>query len=367
MKNKSNNSIGRPIVIQSSQTSVQGGVVSDISSVLKKLFDTIFKGLDKLIDGLGWEKQEERQVERDGLTWVDRTYKTGSSKKVFVSFAPCDDSGKRCNLVMKAQGCKDFVKSNILISKIDDYVTEYASENELGSNEGQISADASTKVCRITLQRVTSSKGVDSINLMKIQANYPIQLAVEDVQAVVNDDEFVDSLQYDEPQSFEITEVPSEENPDEFEYDVNEIENDIVDGSMSYEELLKAAVRLSFDIQSLCWGAKGPRMEELKSKAYNWTWTVQNAIDMFAQLMVSETHVVPHLGKLATGGTGGVDMSQGFDLEEGLTVLEKSIDKFVNELENHYVNLPHEVQKRVDDMLFELKNGFQNNVKRAMM
>lgn len=384
MKKKSNKSDGRPIVVQSSQP-IQSSVMEDIVSIIKGLFNTVCKGVDKLLEGSGYKPEGKAKPIKpedsgDGYgAGIIRTYKAGTGETVVVTIIDCDEnnSGELFYVKIECQGHRTFEKDKVRKNRIEKLVDNYI-DDELGaSNEGEVNnndaegtegqVDASCRICKVTLQRVTSSTGVDSINLMKIQANYPIKLAMEDVEEVVDSDEFVNSLQEDEPQSFEITQVPGEENPDELEYDVNEIGNDEVDTSMSYEELLKAAAKFSFDIQCIGWGAKGPDMDNLRSRLFNFKWAAESAIDLFANLMVSETHVVPHLGKLPTGGTGGVDMSQGFDYQEGLTVLDKSIDKFIQTLEEHYINLSHEIQKRVDDLIFELKNGNSANIKRAMM
>lgn len=377
MKKKSNTRGGRPIVVQSSQP-IQAGVIEDIVSIIKGLFNTVCKGIDKILEGNGYKTEGKARPIKpedsgDGYgAGIVRTYQAGSGERVVVTIIDCDEnnSGKEFYIKIECDGHKTFEKEPVRKDRIEKLIDNYI-DSELGaSNEGEVKdnpgdVDASKKICKVTLQRVTSGKE-DTINLMKIQANYPIQLAMEDVQEVVEDDEFADTLT-EEPQSFEITEVPSEENPNEIEYDVNGIENDEVDTSMSYEELLKAAAKFYFDLLSLAWGAKGTDMEDLRNRVSNFRWTAESAFNMFAELMVAETHVVPHLGKLATGGTGGVDMSQGFDYQEGLTVLDKSTDKFIQTLEEHYINLSHEVQKRVDDMIYELKNGYGGNIKRAMM
>lgn len=379
---KKNNRIGKPIVVQSAQK-VQAGVLEDVMSIIKGLFSTLCKGIDKVLEGSGYKPEGKAapvKATKEHGPGYKRQYKTtkheaGSGDVVTVEVVKTnpDGSGDNVDVKISCEGHKTFEKKNVPEKKVQKYIEDYM-DSELGASyEGEVAdtseddenVDASSKVCRVTLQRVTCGTE-DTINLMKIQANYPIQLAMEDVQQVVEDDNFVDGLGQ-EPQSFEITEVPSEDNPDELEYNVDEIGNEEVDPSMSYEELLKAAAKFSFDIQCIGWGAKGPDMDNLRSRLFNFKWAAESAIDLFANLMVSETHVVPHLGKLPTGGTGGVDMSQGFDYQEGLTVLDKSIDKFIQTLEEHYINLSHEIQKRVDDLIFELKNGNSANIKRAMM
>lgn len=376
MKKKAKAPTGKPITIQSAQATVQAGVVDDISSIIKKLFDTIFKGIDSIFKDRGYEHAGETVQEVDNSEFTINWWHTGEQGvDIAVGYCPIDGCTDAVNIVVGLGSCKKntpmkewgnvkkYSNQKLGGNKLKQIAQQFA--ESVGKSLEEPVTNAS-KCLRVTLQRVTSGKE-DTINLMKIQANYPIQLAMEDVQEVVDDDEFIDSLQYDEPQSFEITEVPSEENPDELEYDVNEIDSMEVDGSMSYEELLKAAAKFYFDLLSLAWGAKGTDMEDLRNRVGNFKWTAESAFNMFAELMVAETHVVPHLGKLATGGTGGVDMSQGFDYQEGLTVLDKSIDKFIQTLEEHYINLSHEVQKRVDDMIYELKNGYGGNIKRAMM
>lgn len=81
------------------------------------------------------------------------------------------------------------------------------------SNEDSEDTSASRKL-NITLKKVMGEKSI-SINLVKINANYSIEDALQDIDNVVSDDSFIDQLPEDKEISYEIT-------SDDTEYDVNE-------------------------------------------------------------------------------------------------------------------------------------------------
>ena len=203
MKKKSNKSDGRPIVIQSSH-SIQAGVVDDVSSIIKKLFDTIFKGIDSIFKDCGYEHAGETVQEVDDSEFTINWWHTGEKGvDIAVGYCPVDGSSDAVNVVVGLGSCKKntpmkewrnvkkYPNQKLGGNKLKQIAQEFAQSVGKSLEEPVTN---STKCLRVTLQRVTSSTGVDSINLMKIQANYPIKLAMEDVEEIVDNNEFVDTL-----------------------------------------------------------------------------------------------------------------------------------------------------------------------------
>lgn len=342
------------------QSKVQAGLVSDITSTIKKLLETICKGLDKLFDSKGYSQKDEEEIEEDGLKGFRRTYESGTGELVAVEIFQTNEKPELFTVNIRANGHREVTKKRVNKNKIDDVVTDYMDQEGLGTNEGKIydDADASKKL-QVSLKKVNCSTGTE-IHLTAINANYNIIEAMTDLNAVLADDEFVDTLS-EEDQSFEIVEVT-----DADEYDVEPMDGQINTDS-SYEELLRAAVECKNDLQCVAWGAKGIDMESLKRAAGEYIWSIDCAIELFANLMIQYTGRVPHLSQLCSGYSSQVDMSEGLEYSEGLQVIKNSIDNCIDVFEALYVNLEHDVQKRVDDILVDLKNYAGNKVARALM
>lgn len=349
---------------QPQNVSVQAGAVTegiaDGVSLSKKFFNTLFKGLDKLLDIKGWETKHKGIVTVDGEEWSQYQYRSGSDDIVDVYIRPDESSRGHIDLVIKYAGKSYPCKHNpIKKEKLQDYITTFMDEHDLGSNEGQVTSTAASNKIQVTLKRVTAGTE-DTINLVAISANCNISAANHMLDDVLADDEFTDMIT-EEPVSYEIVEVE-----DEDEYDVNEIDNSEVDTSSCYEDMLRAAVILSNDIHSIIWGAKGLKLKELRDQLECRTWDCRNFINTLAELVVEKTGKIPHLSQYCNE-SDIPDLSAGFGIESGIRVAQHSFEQFIDTIEGYYVNLDHDVQTLVDQWIRDLKKQCEYFMERQLM
>lgn len=334
---------------------VQASVIDDVSSIVKKLFDTIFKGIDKLLDGRGYDKKDEKEVEDGGHAGTETIYESGNGDQVSVQVFQTNDNPEQFTVIVKAKGHKEVVKKNVKRNKIDDIITTYM-DSELGAtNEGPIE---SSKRLQVTLKRVTASSGAE-IHLTAINANYSIVEAMTDLDTILADDEFANMVT-DEPKSFEITEVE-----DEDEYDVNEMDEDEeVDTTETYANMFFAALQLQYNLQYIHWGARGEQFAEIHRMVDSIMWCARENVDVLAELMVEKTGVVPHPG---TAQFATLPDPDGLDFQASLEYAITSIHDFINVLEGYYVNLDHDVQGQLDSWIRDMKKNADYFMKRQTL
>ena len=353
MKKKTNTS-GRPIA-------VQAGVIDDVSSIVKKLFDTIFKGIDKLLDGRGYDKKDSKEVDVDdspsgeNYFGTETIYESGNGDQVKVTVVQTSKNPDKFTVTVKANGHREIVKKNVKSNKIDDVVTSYMDSELSATNEGPIE---SSKRLQVTLKRVAASTGAE-IHLTAINANYSIVEAMTDLDVILADDEFANMIT-DEPKSFEITEVE-----DEDEYDVNEMDEDEeVDTTETYSSMFFAALQLQYNLQYIHWGAKGEQFAEIHRMVDSIMWCAREHVDVLAELMVEKTGVVPHPG---TAQFAQLPDPDGLNFQSSLEYAITSIHDFIDVLEGYYVNLDHDVQGQLDSWIRDMKKNADYFMKRQTL
>lgn len=328
--------MARKLVVQAGD---KLNAIKDGLSISRQLFNKVFNLFDSITKALDWKLAKEKDITtKDGRPGKLYEYDTSSGVRVtmMVGFYPDDDSV--VDLSLSAKGLQGVDRVKLPQNMVDTVLQKWCQHHKLGKIE-------SAKSLKVTLSRVCAGTE-DTINLTAINANYNITAALDDLNNVLDSEEFVDSLTEDE-QSFEIVEVP-ESN----EYDVNPI--DEVDVNSTYHELLGAAIRLYHDAQSIRWGAKGLQMHELYSVIDNKLWDYRYWIDMLAELVVEKTGQVPHISSYCNS-QDAIDTSAGFDVENGIRTFQHCLQEFVSILEGYYVNLDHDIQNIVDGWIRECK------------
>lgn len=145
---------------------------------------------------------------------------------------------KNMGVVLTLGGKNKVEKTNITASRVDSEIKQYrrkfdvdhkatlirqtvqfmfteVDEEETPAPEEE-NANASTKM-NIRLKKITNGNDIE-VRLMKINANYAMSDALEDVDKIISDDDFVDQLPEGEEINYEVT-------SDETDYDVNECED----------------------------------------------------------------------------------------------------------------------------------------------
>lgn len=178
----------------------------------KMIFDVVI--------GIQWPKdqkltrEEAKSIIKDKNTWV---------------------KAKNMGVVMTLGGKNKVEKTNITSDRVNDEIKKYRQDYDVDhkatlfretiqflfeeidqKDKPDENANASTKM-NITLKKITSGADIE-VRLMKINANYAMSDALNDVDHIVSDDDFVDQLPEGEEINYEVT-------SDESDYDVNECED----------------------------------------------------------------------------------------------------------------------------------------------
>lgn len=345
---------------QAMKKSVKGGPAIDLAS---KAMGLIFKGLDAIFRDLeanGLEKKKEEDIEKEGLLGKYLMYETSSGKTIEVELFGKSDAPDKYLMQIQHDGGKDLETSSKLFSKneISDYIMEYADEHDLisrepgtdGLKEGIDVNDnigmegdtlfQNTKIS-VTLQRVAAGSE-DTINLCAINAGSNAVKAMNILDAVLSDDEFVGQIT-EEPVSFEIVEM-------EDAYDVNETQS--VDTSNTFEDMLRACVECYHNLQAIHWGSKGEKFRDIHSMAESLLYSVQYNMDNIAEWCVEYTKKVPNV---LSYQYNALDTSCGFDFGSGVKAVKQQLDNYIQVLECYYVNVEHDVQSVMDNWIRDLK------------
>lgn len=332
----------------------------ELMNLAKKALDIVFKGLDKCIKDMegsntkyDFNVTKTKDVEEDGVKGKYYLFEVGDKGTVLdVTLFKIEDNEDSFMIRIEGDGLEKFEKGPIKREEIEKYVTDYCDKYDLGSVEEGIDVNSSRRLS-VTLQRVRGSKE-DTINLTAINANYNATEALDDLDAVLSDDDFVELIT-EKPASFDIVEVDDE-------YDVQPA--DAVDTSKTFEIMLQSCVNTYHNLQTIHWGSKGNKFKELHSFIETLIWDTQSNVDTIAEWCVEYTGVVPNV---LTYQYTPIATVQGFDFQTGIDIAKKLIEDYISVLECYYVNVEHDVQSVMDDWIRNLKQKSNYFMERALM
>lgn len=327
------------------QPVLAGETLKKLTSFLKGVSEKLFNLFDTLGDeGLKIVDQKDMQ---DGGQWLKLEYNGNNAE---ITITPADDKGV-FNIILKSPmgGTTKFDK----ISETDIDTKVKSALKDIFSST-QLSSSNPNKL-KVTLQSVTSATGVD-INLTAIKANYDTSAAIQDLEAILGDDEFVSQVTA-EPISFEIT-----DNGECFDIE----ETCSFDASDTIVQLIQAAMQLWANLKVIHWAARGLNSFELHSKSDNLAFWVMNDVDCFGEYLVESKcpAVNPLLNQC---NLSLISDQQGFTAEEGYCIMKSEISKYVSILETLYVNFPHDFQSVLDNMIRTWKKESEYFLTRATM
>lgn len=301
-------------------TYVQAGKLTDL---FNKIVNTFLKGLEDLVSDGKW-KDETKDISEKGefigtqTTYVRQEWANGDDvsdpdESVFKveyrihSDVVLNDDGikqlkssggynidkeattdlyiwyKSKNPVLKKESIK-FKESSAIIDKFkkDNEVSAHATTMIIVQKIlGAAPAEAS-KTLKISLTKITGSKEI-SINLNKINANYDLSEAFGDIDAIVSDDEFIDSLPDDKETFFEVT---SDESDD---YDVQECCD--FDTTDCLYEMLYDAVGLQTDLSLISLAASGKCLDKIRNFTEEAYWSIKQITEIISNVMIVDNHV----------------------------------------------------------------------------
>jgi hypothetical protein len=332
-----------------SKQKIEAEVLTKLGGILKGLgkgfMDFLSKGYD-----YGFKILKENVVEPDPNDEKTKfgggaiTLENLSDKLTAdIYFTYTDDTKKKANVKITPKGKASNEFKNVPVNEMEKTVQDFLvkSKWDMGqeATDPEGTATTATRKVKVCLQKVVGTRE-DSINLTKIQANYDVVSAISDLESILDDDAFVDTLT-EAPSYFEIS-----DNGSTYEVDVI----NAFDAYPDYGGMMLAAVELWGNLKSIHWNAKGESFFTLHEKLDTYMDHVQDDIDLLGELQ-AEFDVSAANPLVSTESQELVWHTYGFNLKEGFKYAIGAARKFVAVLEANYVNCPHDVQSELDDVI----------------
>ena len=260
---------------------------------------------------------------------------------------------KRSNKVSK-QGItfKDAMK---LLSKycadkdIYNQATKYLTSKVLTFKEISKAEANSSKRLQVTLKKITCDTEVQ-INMTKINANYDILEALDDVNTIVSDDEFVDQLPDD-------TEVCYEVLSDDAEYDVNECSD--FDCADSIQYMINMTFRMMAEL----------RMRKITASGDEYDMVLNACESMLYQLDVVLSALSDARYDMDYEGVDDIEVCiPGYSYENKEDVFElifQSVHQYLDSLQVVYDCCSKGIQAKLDYSIQQIEDAMRSCKKRS--
>lgn len=336
---------------------IQAGLLSSIGKFLNGFSKTLSKGMSHLVD-MGLEVQEKnfQKTQDGGFMFLART---ANGKVLKVKCVPVSERDGYFNLYVKSKDGKQkdypMIKEDQFDDKVADFIESTLGEGETDSLEDNYSdakwegrdrdqaADFDvneSKRIQMTLRRVTASTE-DNIELIAVNANYYPAQALADVQTVVGDEEFVQTIG-EQPISIEV--VPTDDA-----LEISTI-NTEVDTKGTAMMLLCSAYTALFNLQAIHWNVSGKQFMRIHTMMDEYLEKIREQIDRIAEIALQTEASLPNPVE-AAHATQSLVPGTNFDGKEGAVYAMEAIKQFVDALELFYSNAPHEVQSEYDEWI----------------
>lgn len=335
---------------------IESGTLSNIKQFFSKISNAVVSGVDKLISW-GVKISELDQSEEGQYSY---TMETPSGNKINIQYVPVVNTDDTWNVTVKAVDSgrtqkytmvKDTDLADAIIKAVKKLFNEDMSQHDV---------DSSNRMT-VTLKKVCASTG-DTINLTSVTANYNATQVLDDLDAVVSDDSFVETLT-EEPSSFEIVDTGDAFNVTPIT-DTVCIDNENV--AHSCIELLRAAFALYQNAQFIHWNAKGINFELLHNYTNDLYYTINWQIDTMAEWCVEYCGYAMHPAKFISCDNI-LENIDGFTAEVGLQYLRGAIDEYIAALELYYCNFDKDIQAVLDGWIRDWKSKAHYKLQRTLL
>lgn len=341
--------------------SIQAGIVSNVTSLLKSTINTIFKGFDSLMqfDDMTLKDIKDIKGEVNGEERVGREflYEMGSGESLEIYLFAIEDNEDKFMIRIVSDKYDTFEKGPITTNEIEKYVTQYADKYDLGGIKDYIDINSSKRL-QLKLQKVTSSNDI-SINLTAINANYDAELAVSNLNTLLNNDEFVNSIS-DDPCCYEI--IDSED-----EFDISTIDDFSVSDTCAC--IIDTAMKMWCNLSVIHWAAIGKDLNDLLNICENFKWRLMQEIEFFGELSVEFDNKVANPGiSTSTDNIPPIinNDGTGFTSEFGLELISRMAETYLSVLDIYYVNFSHDIQNWLDNEIRVWKKDINYYIKQKL-
>lgn len=211
-----------------------------------------------------------------------------------------------------------------------------ASAMNVMDENGDLNDVTESKHIDVTLQKVT---GTTSFNMTMIKANYDPSLVLSDMEEIIGQPEFIESL----PE--ELTTYSIEVDDDGF--DIEPCEECIeCNPCESLCEVFKSGIRAYRNFYILHWMSAGNDMMKLHLMTEEMYEELQSEIDTIGELLVEKQGTVPQLDFPCD-----YIPVQKYDFQTGLDQIKSLISIYIDCIDYAYCNQDSDVQSTLDEWL----------------
>lgn len=321
-------------------STITAGIIDRLLNTLKSLSDFIKRELDDL-SRAGLDTSEPKKTDKGGVKFH---IKSKSGNEADIEYVPLNDEGTEVDILIvnKSENLNETI-SKVKADKAKSVLVDYLKElwgDEL--DEDNDSAN-SAKRLEVELTRITSSESC-TVNMSKIYATYAPNNALADLDTVLGDDAFIDSLPEGEIQSFVITQ-------DDTNFDVNPISD--VD-TCRFDVLVCQGYMLQVTLQSLHWNVKGEGSPHLHNLFGEYAHKASWMVDIFAEISVEYCGHVKHPAYEVQ--FPAVLDTTSIDAQSAIQIAMDAINSYVEALECYSVNYSADVQGEIERFIREWKH-----------
>lgn len=222
-----------------------------------------------------------------------------------------------------------------------DADTENTSESDTDVEEdlfpdGEYTGVDQAKHIDVTLQKIT---GTTSFNMTMIRANYDPSLVLSDMDEIVGQPEFIESL----PEDFTSYSI----DVDDDGFDIESCEECIeCNPCESLCEVFKSGIRAYRNLYILHWMSSGNDMMKLHNLSEEMYGELFQEIDTIGELLVEKQGTVPQLDFACD-----YIPVQKYDFQTGLDQIKSLISMYIDCIDYAYCNQDSDVQSMLDEWL----------------
>lgn len=319
---------------------IEAGMLSTLKGFVRSMFRHVGRVFDRIVDyGLKVERME-KTADGEGVVYVlnipDKSGKTGQA---IVTVTPSKENKGKIHIWVQPPNSTQSVDfgevtdSEMAVMKVlkEAFGDDVFMVRDRKATEG-------TKTIKVALQTVQSNNEVNVV-MTKVTANYSAVQAMQNLDAVIAADEFVDVLT-EKPQSFVIVDDGSDE------LDVEPTEDFSTDDAC--HACVLGAVVLYNNLKMIHWNAIGKDFFTLHEKLDSYLEQAMSDIDWLGELCMELNNDAPNPG---TASTETLITEGSFTIDEGFALVKTAIDEFVACLDMNYVNFDHDIQSEMDNTI----------------
>ena len=345
---------------------VEAGLMSKWFSLFQKILGpAVDKTIDNIIqNGINIGKVEETEEktqsgeEVKGFSFVATT---GNNKKLLVKCVPTAGRKDMWDMYVKTKDGKKKSFPQIKQDQIDDKLLKFieetygedaldagykdAMEYEAAQRDAADMNIEESKRIEATFKRVTCGSDTE-VHLVSVYANYSPTAAYNDLQAVIQDDEFCNGLTED-PATFEI--VPMSDGVEVASIEAPSLNN-------CYEQLIMTAYRVLLDVQAIHWNVQSPQFMRIHEMTDDYISDLREQIDELAEIYLQERDCIINPMLLIKMCDTSIPENS-ITGTDAASLLQMLIMEYVTCLEMYYVDVPHDVQSKFDEWISEWKKS----------